>query len=230
MITGESSIFACVALGGVVSVSSLTGEGGLDRLASTGESIAYSSDLSGTISGGSADRLGLRPANVDLETGESGLGAVVGMGSMWTDSRSCGLTEMDESRLAVTALFMLALDRRRGVADGPGVPVELELDRPLRCPFEVACPAEARSGPSRTNASRSMIAYFAFFSASRCAWLIILMAYFLGGRGEDVERLLNEDVACTTCREHCECESDITTTYRAVTSSSQFFAQHEVLQ
>ena len=118
-------------MSGVASFSSFTGEGGLDQRASTGESITFSSDRSGTISGGSAERLGRRPAKVDLETGECGLGAMGDTVSMWTDNRSWGLTEADESRLPAATLFILALDLRRG-AVGPGVPVELELDGPRR--------------------------------------------------------------------------------------------------
>ena len=46
--------------------SSCTGEGAVDLSASTGEVVTFSSDLSGTLSGGSADRLGRLPAKAEL--------------------------------------------------------------------------------------------------------------------------------------------------------------------
>jgi hypothetical protein len=47
--------------------------------------------------------------------------------------------------------------------------------------------------PRRTKASRSIIAYFVFFSWTRWAWLMILMAYCLGGLGE-VGDAVDDDV------------------------------------
>jgi len=52
--------------------SSFTGEGAFDKLASGNVSPPASSDRSGTISGGSADRLGLRPAKSVFRVGERG--------------------------------------------------------------------------------------------------------------------------------------------------------------
>ena len=90
--------------------SSRTGEGGLDRSSTASVSSAFSSTLSGTISGGSADRLGRLPARVDFETGEIGIGTVVL--SEATDSRSIDPWLPDASRLVV-AVAALAFDRLR---------------------------------------------------------------------------------------------------------------------
>lgn len=102
-------------LGGVPSFdSSLTGDGG-----------RFSSDRSGTLSGGSADLLGRRPARLLLRIGERGTEPTLEPPSVATDRRSL---DPDASRFATPPLI-LALDRLRG-ADG--MPVLLELDTPRR--------------------------------------------------------------------------------------------------
>ena len=159
--------------------SSLTGEGGLERRASTGESRTFSSDRSRTISGGSADRLGLLPAKDDLATfGDLGIAAevwtVYGDESDATESLLLFPIERDcTSFLLIIPVDpeMLALDFRL-VA-----PALLELDIPRRCPFDGVLATAGEGTANRIRASRSITAYFAFFSAIKCAWLIILMAY-----------------------------------------------------
>ena len=95
-------------------------------------SITFSSDLSGTISGGSADRLGLLPARLLLDKiGDRGTDepVIVAEESDMTDNLSFELGP-DGSRLTPpAALVILALDRLR-VAVCP--PVLLEVDIPRR--------------------------------------------------------------------------------------------------
>lgn len=138
--------------------SSLTGEGGLERSSPVLAAKTFSSDRSGTISGGPADLLGRRPARVDLDTGEVGTGIAVM--SEATDKRSIEPGTTCPSRLVPAALVLLAFDRLRGADDA--CPAELELETPLRWPFS------SLSGlASRIKASRSMTAYFALRSAMR---------------------------------------------------------------
>ena len=113
--------------------SSWTGEGGRDR--TMGEAgISPSSDRSGTDSGGSADREGLRPVRLftigDIGTDEPRVAEeLLALSAVLTDSLSpANDSRLREGSLGATTLAMDAVDFLvRGTA---GTPVEEELETP----------------------------------------------------------------------------------------------------
>jgi hypothetical protein len=126
----------------------LTGEGGLDRIIGLLGRSTNSSARSCTTAGGSADRDGRLP---DINVGDNG--------PLPEDESLMAIDNLSFPPVSFADPTTLAFDLR----------LEEEPDAPRMCRLAVTGEAELDLGcERRMRASRSITAYFAFFSAIRC--------------------------------------------------------------